>query len=515
MSGKTRYAGNSLIKLPLYPFLVGALPAAHFYEVNFRLLQPVDLMRPVLLAVLLVAAVLAAGRLVWRAPGAGAVVLTPFLTVIFKGNDLGPWLSVGLLLLTVGLGVLLRRRPAAWPRTLSLPLNAVLAILVVLPLVNAWRDSGRENTPQPSGFFRSAVPLPSTAATGVRPDIYYLMVDGLGQPNFIETQFPVPQQKYSDLFTARGFQVLRYSFANYPQTALSLAATLNLAPMDQVLAIDDPQSKDRRILEEVAGRSRVVRAFQQLGYRVVDFPSGYPLTRQALAGTRHTPFLDPSFVEYYLLEDGVLPLLLPLLGHGPADVSFALRRGRLNFIFDELPNARKGVADQDPVFVYAHLLAPHPPFVFGREGQALPSRATFAFADGNHWLNIHGRQDKSYRQRYGDQAVWIMHRLAQAVDGIIASSPRPKIIIIQGDHGPGSGLEWEKPLATDHNERFGIFNAWYISGGRTLPLYEGMTAMNTFPLLFNAVFGADLARLPDKHWFARMSQPYTYYPVEK
>ena len=54
-----------------------------------------------------------------------------------------------------------------------------------------------------------------------------------------------------------------------------------------------------------------------------------------------------------------------------------------------------------------------------------------------------------------------------------------------------------------------------LSDGRTLPLYEGMTALNTFPVLFNAYLGTDLPRLPDKHWFARMSEPYIYFPVEK
>ncbi|MDX2474394.1 MAG: hypothetical protein QNL91_11860 [Candidatus Krumholzibacteria bacterium] len=515
MNDPTRRPGNRLSTWPLYPFLVGALPAVHFYEDNFRLLQGSDLVRPIILAFVLVAVLLVAGRFVWRSSSATAVVLTPLLIVLFKGADVGGWLSGVLLAGTLILGVVLRWHPPAWAEKMSLPLNATLAILLVLPLINVWRAAGPENAPIPSAFFKTEVPVAAPPAKDDLPDIYYLMVDGLGQPAFVETSFPVPAEKYSRLFSNRGFQVLRHSFANYPQTALSTAATFNLAQMDHVLDIPDPANRDRRVLEQVAGDSRAVRTLQKLGYQVVSYPSGYPLTRQARADHRHEPFLNPSFLEYYLLEDGVLPLLLPLLGKGPADVSYALRRGRLDFIFDRLPEAREGVADQDPVFVYAHILAPHPPFVFGRQGEALRSRAKFGFGDGDHWLNIHGRDDHSYRQRYGDQAVWVMARLAAAVDGIIASSARPKVIIIQGDHGPGSGLKWERPLETDHNERFGIFNAWYASDGRTLPLYEGMTALNTFPVLFNAYMGTHLPSLPDKHWFARMSEPYIYFPVEK
>ncbi|MFT5316549.1 MAG: hypothetical protein ACI9UK_002395, partial [Candidatus Krumholzibacteriia bacterium] len=200
---------------------------------------------------------------------------------------------------------------------------------------------------------------------------------------------------------------------------------------------------------------------------------------------------------------------------GPADISFAMRRNRLDYIFNKLGTAADGLADDQPVFVYAHILAPHPPFVYGAEGEALTSRARFGFADGNHWLDVHGHDDPSYRQRYAAQATWIMKRLARSVDDIIKSSSRPKIIIIQGDHGPGSGLDWNDPLNTDHNERFGIFNAWYVSTGRQVPLYEGMTSMNTFPMLFNTFFNAQLPQLPDKHWFARMREPYLYFEVEK
>ncbi len=204
---------------------------------------------------------------------------------------------------------------------------------------------------------------------------------------------------------------------------------------------------------------------------------------------------------------------MPLLGKGPSDFSFALRRGRLNFIFDNLPTARQGIAEADPVFVYAHILAPHPPFVFGPQGQPLKSRTEFGFADGNHWRDLHGRQDHSYRRRYADQAVWVLKRLAEAVDGIMASSTRDKIIIIQGDHGPGSGLEWEEPENSDHFERFGIFNAWYVSSGESVPLYDGITAMNTFPLLFNTIFDAEMPLLTDQLWFPRFSRPFVFTEI--
>ena len=507
-----------VLHFPWFLFLAGVLPVVHFYEANFRSLLLQDLVRPVLLAVLMVGMLWVAARLVWRRAGQAAVVLAPLIAVLVRGHGLGGWLSLVLLLASVGFGAgfKLRRVPGRgpWTARIVLPLNVVLLTLVVLPMAAVWRADLRDNQPVPGEFFRSEIQLPAAAATGPRPDIYFLLMDGLGQPAYVESHFDLDAELYSRPLARRGFQVLRHSFSNYPQTGLSAAATLNLGPVDRVLDIPDPQSRDRRVLEQVVGDSRAVRALRRLGYDLVAFPSGYPLTR--LKGARNrTPTLNPSFTEYHLIRGGALPLMLGLLGCGPADVSYAMRRGRLEYIFDQLPTARRGISDDKPVFVFAHILAPHPPFVFDAEGQAVTSRRVFSFGDGTHWLRLHGREDRSYRRRYAAQATYIMRRLAETVDAIIAASPRPPVIIVQSDHGPGSALFWEKPAATDHNERFGIFNAWYAPPGTRLGVYEGMTSLNTFPVLFNALFGANLPAQPDAHWFSRWSRPYDFIPVEK
>ncbi len=88
MSSKDRRFGKRRT-WALYPFLVGALPAIHFYETNFRLLPARDLVRPILLSCLLVLLLVGAGRLIWRSWGSSALVLTPLLVVVFKGQDVG------------------------------------------------------------------------------------------------------------------------------------------------------------------------------------------------------------------------------------------------------------------------------------------------------------------------------------------------------------------------------------------------------------------------------------------
>jgi hypothetical protein len=172
--------------------------------------------------------------------------------------------------------------------------------------------------------------------------------------------------------------------------------------------------------------------------------------------------------------------------------------------------ARSGLDDSQPVFVFAHILAPHPPFVFDGSGEPRKSVTKFGYADGNHWYEINRSGRESYRSLYSAQLTHVMRRLSETVDGILANSPRPPVIIIQGDHGPGSGVEWEDPPSTNHGERSGIYNAWYLPPGLDMPLAEDECSVNTFTLLFNGIFDSGLEPRPCRYWFAKMSRPYSF-----
>ncbi len=509
---------SSATRAPLYPFLVAALPVIRFYGRNFRLLPMRDNLPLVFIYWLVTLGLLATGRLVWKSWSRAALVLAPLLAVLFSGQAMGAGVSVVMLVLTMALGVLLAPRSGRlpWPDLplVNLPLNAALLVLAAWPLVAPVTAVFDHDGPRPSALFRQDLQVPDPVAGRDLPDVYFLLVDGLGQPDFLEQVYGLPDAEYTGILQRRGFRVMRHCYANYPQTALSLSGTLNAAALPEVLDIPDRESRERRVLDELAGRSRVARAFARLGYRIVSYPSGYPLTRFAVSDQRHQPAVHPTFTDYYVLNDGCLPLLSRLLGKGPAGFSYALRRGRLHYILDHLDQARRGVPADKPVFVFAHILAPHPPFVFRDNGKPVPSKHLFAFADGSHWYNIHGRDKPLYRKLYSGQARYIMKRLGETVDRILAASPRPPVIIIQGDHGPGSELDWDRPRQTNHNERMGIYNAWLTPPGIEPALYEGMTAVNTFPLLFNAMTGSDLPLRPDEAWFATMKNPYIFHPLK-
>ena len=108
--------------------------------------------------------------------------------------------------------------------------------------------------------------------------------------------------------------------------------------------------------------------------------------------------------------------------------------------------------------------------------------------------------DPHVELRFTDPAVG--RQLQQVIDSILANSATPPIIILQGDHGPGSRLVWDAPKKTCLWERTPILNAYYLPGEGKNLLYPSISPVNSFRVVLNAYFGADLPLLPDETFFS-------------
>jgi hypothetical protein len=81
--------------------------------------------------------------------------------------------------------------------------------------------------------------------------------------------------------------------------------------------------------------------------------------------------------------------------------------------------------------------------------------------------------------------------------------------VIQGDHGPGSRLDWEVPERSDLRERMGILNAYYAPLAERA-LYPSITPVNSFRVVLNQYFGFDLPLLPDRSYLSSWRAPYRF-----
>ncbi len=92
-------------------------------------------------------------------------------------------------------------------------------------------------------------------------------------------------------------------------------------------------------------------------------------------------------------------------------------------------------------------------------------------------------------------------KLQKIIQELTQDSLNQPIIFIQGDHGPRSVMEWSNPSADAKREGMAILNAYYMPGMDTSLLYDGISPVNSFRVLFNSYFNAGFEMLPDRGYF--------------
>jgi hypothetical protein len=160
-------------------------------------------------------------------------------------------------------------------------------------------------------------------------------------------------------------------------------------------------------------------------------------------------------------------------------------------------------------FVFAHILAPHPPFLFHPDGSArVPALPAFAFADGNDYREA----APDYVEGYREQVQFVVRRLRQTIETILRSPGPTPVIVMHGDHGPGSMLVWDDPGATNMHERMEIFAAYRFPDAK-VALYPTMSPVNGARALASEYLDTPLPFLPEKTAFSTWTRPYDFIPV--
>jgi hypothetical protein len=188
-----------------------------------------------------------------------------------------------------------------------------------------------------------------------------------------------------------------------------------------------------------------------------------------------------------------------------------MHRARILKLFEDLPAA--GHPSDEPTFTMAHCLSPHPPFLFGADGRDVSDReGTYSLSDSDGWRLAHG-DASAYAERYREQAAYLTSRVEDAVDRILATSIVEPIIIIQGDHGPGSHFEADADEPNDLPERMTVLNAIYLPRAHRQAINPAITPVNTFRLVFDRGFGAKLGLLDDRNYYSTFRKPYVFTEV--
>jgi hypothetical protein len=413
------------------------------------------------------------------------------LTKEWKDVDFERWLLIAWAVLALLAVVWAVRKSPSSPLALNV-------IALGLAITSLWQISSgigpggvvhrvaAENAPVQEDLVRPENP----------PDVYYFILDSYGREDLLNMAYGYDNSAFIAALRERGFYVAECSQSNYVRTELSVGSSLNMAYLQDLDPAFTPDSIKRRILWDALKHSAVRYNFENMGYKTVAFATGFAWSELDDADVFFTPPpFSAGMTEFEtLFMNTTLALHARDLGWLDADAIMGQNfRDRTLLVFDTMDDIAR---NPEPTFAYIHVISPHPPFVFGPQGEHTdPAR---------FWNQDHEYPSSLYAEGYQNQLTFLNQKVLEAVDTLLAESKTPPIIILQGDHGP-----WLQPK----DRRFWILNAYYLPGHEDR-LFPKISPVNTFRTIFDAYFGGNYDMLPDVTYFSPVPKLYDFSEVK-
>lgn len=505
--------------LVIHPFLFAIFPILSIFSHNVGELYLSAIVTPIIMVICFALVMFVILGLIIKDRNKTGIIVSLFLLLFFSYGLLfysaysiiGERVTHGYVLVVCGIvlisGVYSTIKTHRNLRRLTIVLNLVAAFLVAMPAVRiAAFEAQHWLASRDDEGVETQSSAPDSDKSDKLPSIYYIILDGYARADILKDVYQYDNSEFLEYLTQKGFYVANKSKANYCFTFLSLAASLNLTYLDDLVNRIGEKTRSKRLVLEMVKNNKVASFLKQFGYLFVVF--SYHDIDWKNADFHMTPGLCLSDLQNALISGTPLSFLLEQL---PTKSQYDLRREEILYILGSLPD----MAEIDsPTFVFAHIIAPHPPFVFGENGEPIQPNRPFTGADGSDFVAVGGTVEE-YIENYRGQLVYINKKVKETIDRIISTSPEPPIIILQSDHGPASNLDWKNKNNTDlsFKERMSILNAYYLPDNGHKHLYDEISPVNTFRIIFNHYFGTVYELLKDKSYFSTMRQPYKFINV--
>jgi hypothetical protein len=385
-------------------------------------------------------------------------------------------------------------------------MNVVAIVLLTLSTYQAVR-----NTIDMQGNLEKVktIPLDDMLSSGVSgnfklvaqpPDIYHIIVDGYARSDVMQEIYHYDNSEFIRFLRLKNFYVAEQAHSNYNFTYVSLASLYNMSYLDGLTKYYGPTETSRVPFTELIENNRLTNILKANGYLIVGLPSDVDFLPKIPCDVCLFPSSPIGNFEIGLINATPLRFFLRAM-------PYEMHRKWVDFQVNELPET---ASQNTPKYVFTHIVAPHPPFVFQADGSPLNPTWGFTFNDSDDFITFFGAD--RYVTNYRDQAIYMTGVIQSMLKKILARDPNA-IIIIHSDHGPGSQHSSVDPEQTNVDERFSIINAYYFPDGNYSALYPGITPVNSFRVLFNQYLGANLDLLADRSYWINNDLPYNQIDI--
>lgn len=525
MIEKINYITSRLERWIIHPLLFAVFPILSLYASNIQETTPSMVFKPITIVLFGTAVFLLLANLVFRNWKKSAILASLVVSIVFFHgqihNLIGP-LKYQIFGVEFGTDRILY---LIWFLSISLAfywlfrtkrnlgkftsfLNLVALFLVLQSLVTI--------IPHEIGRLRESLTsnpganISVKANLGSKPDIYYIILDRYAANSTIKDFYGFDNSEFTNYLQRKGFYVADASLSNYPGTIPSLISSLNMNYLDPV----ELASKGITLLQN----HKLGRFLKEQGYQYLHLSSWAGATKTDPLADKNFESEGDSNLDLDSFSQGLyqVSVLAPIAEKFSSDDSPSLsgteskHRARVLYTLDKLRKIPEEYPGQK--FVFAHILLPHDPYVFGPncEEEHPPGNAI---------------------EKYLSHVSCANKLVEGVIDKIFQDSSQPPIIVLQADEGPynlkyllESGKTYREVDPRSLQERARILNSYYLPGVQIDKiLYPSITPVNSFRVILNTYFGTDLELLPDRSYIFQEQGPtvangYLYdwkRPIEK
>jgi hypothetical protein len=380
-----------------------------------------------------------------------------------------------LILLVLVLWVLKRQHGSLSPVVRYL--NLLLVILLIIDAINLLRHPQSTPELQPLSGSQQQVP-------GPLPDIYLIVADGYAGSRELKTYFGFENNDFQKELIQRGFHIVPESRSNYNYTAFSMASLLNMdyLPLKSNHYTD---ASEQKVSFPLIQKNRFVRYLESAGYKwrnlsifeIGDEPAAFaaPFFRtgkSVLTSTTLFSRLNRDLRFHLLTRFGWRSELKRY-------ARYSVDEGNRKVMSLTLEESEHHT--NTPKFVYTHLLLPHEPYFYKKDGTPNP-------------VEILADYEKLQPDLYVEYLQYANGRLVSLIDGILATSSRPPIILLLSDHGYRS-QNVKNGVAAEL--QFSNLNAILLPSRDYKNWYSGISNVNHLRVLLNTQFGQHIPLIKD------------------
>ncbi len=370
---------------------------------------------------------------------------------------------------------------------LSYFLNIFTFILFLFPIINLINYKLNIAQISDNLRFKKISVEPVGPIEKKKPDIYYIILDAYARGDILKDFYGFDNGDFIQFLKKNGFYVASKSRSNYPATVSSLSSTFNMDFVATHSAKMEAEKNALWPLYEDLENNLVVEFLKKQGYKYIHFTSDARVTDSNKNADRvmTSPYWLPSFTTTFAERTFLKTLNLDLLN------PIKIRQKTILYAFDKLKDIPK---ESGPTFTFAHIMMPHWPLVFDRNGKTPKESEAQGLSGYLEFLRFANKKVKSL------------------ISDIISQSDIQPIIILQADHGSEQFGVCIEPSELVLKEKMAILNAYLVPDEIKEGLYETITPVNTFRVIFNRYFKTKLKLLEDKVFFSYCYSS-TYQPV--